>query len=226
MPSPCIRFVLIGLSILSFSQTSSAFLFGALGRNGAPCFGASSEAVSAMREYLMKCGGRLNNSSGNVVINDFSVSPPMMFIMDQSLTRCVASIPVTYGNGSQQTPPEAGNTPKSNMTPAGFHITKPHSGSRYNQSNSVGLSGTGSENNASMYPRGILIHGYPQGYTTEGCIGVPLEQFDFVKEKISYGAVVYNHFARMPNGTSSNNCTAPGTSGARSGGANGTSGKQ
>lgn len=212
------------LVVMGFAQNSSAFLLGLMGANGGPCFGTSSGAVSAMREYLMRCGGRLSNRSGNIAINDFSVNPPMMFIMDQSMNRCIASIPITYGAGSQQTPPQPGNVSGENGTPAGFHITKPHNGERYQEHNSVGISGTGSENNATLM-RGVVIHAYPPGNATWGCIGVPPEQFDLVKNSLSYGAVVYNHFAQMPKGTSSNNCTAPGTEGAGVGGARGTTGR-
>ena len=111
---------------------------------------------------------------------------------------------VTFGAGSHTNggTPTAGNGGGSAQTPAGFLVTKPHHGRLYQEWNSVGISGMGSEN-GNTAGRGVIIH--PSNGHTLGCIGIPPSRFVTVKRSIAYGSVVLNYFPGQI-GNSQNRC--------------------
>lgn len=168
------------------------------------CSGLNPEALEKMRKYIQDCGANIQSRSGKVAINDFSTNTPSMYILDQDTLSCVGSTRITYGIGSQSSRPRAGNGHSSHMTPAGFHVTKPHNGTLYQEWNSVGLAGMGNENSNTI-GRGVIIH--PSNGSTLGCIGIPPSRFVTVKNAIAYGSVVYNYYPGQ-TGSSQNRCPA------------------
>lgn len=168
------------------------------------CGGLPASAVDMMKSYLHKCGGNLNIVTGKVAITDFSTNTPSMYILDSRTLECVGSTRVTYGVGSHSSTPRAGNGFSSHQTPAGFHVTKPHHGRLYQEWNSVGIAGMGSEN-SNTAGRGVIIH--PSNGHTLGCIGIPPSRFATVKSAIAYGSVVLNYYPGQI-GSSQNRCPA------------------
>lgn len=177
----------------------------------ANCSDLSSEAKQNMQKWLDKCGSKLaNNGAGKVAIVDMSGSTPKLFMLDkQNLNTCSLAVPVSIGVNSVGPPPKPGNEKESNMTPAGFHITRVHQGERYGPNNSLAMDGTGSENNNSL-SRGILLHAKQPGANTIGCIGVPPEKLNDIMNQLGTGSVIYNHFPNERNGDSANNCDGKG----------------
>lgn len=175
------------------------------------CSDLSNDAKQRMQQWLDKCGSKLaNNGQGKVAVTDMSLNPPKLFLLDRSnLNNCSMSTPISIGSGSGGPPPKPGNEPKSNMTPAGFHITRLHQGERYGPNNSLALDGTGTENNNSL-SRGILLHAKSEGQNTIGCIGVPPEKLNDVMNALGTGSVIYNHFPQEQNGDSVQNCDGKG----------------
>lgn len=179
--------------------------------NDASCGDLSPEAKQRMQQFLDRCGSKLaNNGQGKVAIADMGAKPPKLFLLDrQNLNSCSLATTISIGTASQGDPPKAGNEPDSNMTPAGFHITRVHQGERYGPNNSLALDGTGTENNHSL-SRAILIHAKDQGQNTIGCIGVPPEHMNTVLNALATGSVIYNHFPQQQEGDSINNCDGKG----------------
>lgn len=168
------------------------------------CGGLPVAALEQMRGYLNRCGRNLSIPTGKVAITDFSSNTPSMYILDAKSLECVGSTRVTYGVGSHASTPRAGNGFSSHQTPAGFHITKAHHGRLYQEWNSVGIAGMGSENSNTV-GRGVIIH--PSNGHTLGCIGIPPSRFATVKSAIAYGSVVFNYYPGQI-GNSQNRCPA------------------
>lgn len=175
------------------------------------CSGLPASALTMMKDYLNQCRDKLNVVTGKVAITDFSTNTPSMYIIDSRTLECVGSTRVTYGVGSHASTPNAGNVHQSYKTPAGFHVTKPHNGRLYQEWNSVGIAGMGSENSNTV-GRGVIIH--PSNRHTLGCIGIPPSRFATVKSAIAYGSVVLNYYPGQI-GSSKNRC--PANSGSSSG---------
>lgn len=171
----------------------------------ADCAGLAPAAKEKMKAYLARCGSQLRIPNGNVSIIDFSTSRPVMYVLRQSDLSCVTAVHVGYGVGSHGNPPRPGNTPSSLTTPPGFHITKVHNGRAYQEFNSIGIAGMGSENSNTI-GRGVILH--PSNGHTHGCIGIPWAQFAQVKRLLGYGTVVYNHFPAQAGGDSEMRCPA------------------
>lgn len=186
----------------------------------AGCVGVSAQATSRMNQFWGLCADKNRSETGNVAINDFSLTPPRMFIMDRSMNRCLLAVDISYGSGSKGNPPIPGNVYDDPRTPAGFHITRLHRGMLYGPTNSLGLAGTGSENSNSQ-GRAILIHAKEPGKDTIGCIGVPPGDFATVHKALSIGAVVYNHFPNHTDGDSVRKCDPIGGSDDNTGGSRG-----
>lgn len=167
------------------------------------CGGLSPAAKEKMKAYLSRCGANLRIPNGNVSIIDFSSSRPVMYVLRQSDLSCVTAMHVGYGVNSHGNPPKAGNSPSSLMTPPGFHITKVHNGAAYQEFNSIGIAGMGSDNSNTI-GRGVILH--PSNGHTHGCIGIPWAQFAEVKKMLGYGTVVYNYFPNQANGDSEMRC--------------------
>lgn len=170
------------------------------------CDGLPEDAKNRMREYLKGCSSALQMQTDKVAINDFSTNSPVMYILNVKDLSCSGSTRVTFGVGSHNRygAPLAGNGGGSSQTPAGFLVTKPHQGRLYQEWNSVGIEGMGSENSATA-GRGVIIH--PSNGHTLGCIGVPPSRFVTVKRAIAYGSVVLNYFPGQV-GSSQSRCPA------------------
>lgn len=169
------------------------------------------EALDRMKAYLKRCGRNVRPASGNVAITDFSTDEPVVYVLKRSDLSCAGSSRVSFGIGSHGKPPTPGNTPGGNATPAGFMTTKAHHGEAYQEWNSIGLRGLGSENN-NTEGRGVIMH--PSRGHTLGCIGIPFSRFATFKVKLGYGSVVYNYFPGFNGGNSERYCPAPSGSGA------------
>jgi hypothetical protein len=166
------------------------------------CEGLSPDAKNRMRDYLKGCGKVLQNQTGKVAITDFSTNTPTLYVLNANDLSCAGSTRVTYGVGSHNNPPVAGNNGGSSQSPAGFLVTKPHHGTLYQEWNSVGIEGMGSEN-SNTAGRGVIFH--PSNGHTLGCIGIPTSRFVTVKRAIAYGSVVLNYFPGQI-GDSQNRC--------------------
>ncbi|MBX3018344.1 MAG: murein L,D-transpeptidase catalytic domain family protein [Bdellovibrionaceae bacterium] len=196
-----VRFLALAILILSFQNANA---------NNANCSDLSPEAKQNMQSWLNKCGSKLaNNGAGKVAIVDMGGSEPKLFLLDKQTLSCSLAVPVEIGKNSVGRPPKAGNEAESNMTPAGFHITRLHQGERYGPNNSLAMDGTGSENNNSL-SRAILLHAKQPGVNTIGCIGVPPEHLNTVMNELGTGSVIYNHFPNEKGGDSQNNCDGKG----------------
>lgn len=177
------------------------------------CSALPAAAKEKMRGYLQRCGPNLRIPNGNVAIIDFSTSRPVLYVLRQSDLSCVQAVHIGYGVGSHGNPPRAGNTPESHMSPPGFHITKVHNGSAYQEFNSIGIMGMGRDN-SNTAGRGVILH--PSNGHTHGCIGIPWARFAEIKKQLGYGTVVYNYFPSQSNGDSEFRCPAYRTRSARS----------
>ncbi|MBX3018168.1 MAG: hypothetical protein KF767_09790 [Bdellovibrionaceae bacterium] len=167
------------------------------------CGGLAPAAKEKMKAYLSRCGSSLRIPNGNVSIIDFSTSRPVLYVLRQSDLSCVTAVHVGYGVNSHGNPPRPNNTPSSLATPPGFHITKVHNGRAYQEFNSIGIQGMGSENSNTV-GRGVILH--PSNGHTHGCIGIPWAQFAEIKRHLGYGTVVYNYFPSQTNNDSENRC--------------------
>lgn len=208
--------LLIVLTSAVFSQVSES----ASGEVPASCKGLSQEAYANMKKYKDKCSAKAPKSDAGSAITDFSQNPPKFYLLSADLSSCSVATDAAYGSGSKGgKKPKASNEDGSHGTPAGFHVTATHDGARYNSSNSIGLSGTGSENSRSR-ERAILIHAKDPKKSTWGCIGIPPAKFKKVQNALKNGSVVYNYFPDV-KGTSANNCgPAGGGRGGKKGGRN------
>ncbi len=184
----------------------------------ASCDGLSEDAKLRMKNYLQGCGGVLQNQTGKVAITDFSTSTPTLYVLNSKDLSCAGSTRVTYGVGSHGNPPVAGNEGGSSQTPAGFLVTKPHHGRLYQEWNSIGIQGMGSENGKTI-GRGVILH--PSNGHTLGCVGIPPSRFVTVKRALAYGSVVLNYFPgqmgssqrRCPNYGNKRNTSSDGVNG-------------
>lgn len=173
-----------------------------MGENGMPNYSAScanipadvKRAYAEAKAFSVACPTAKLAPGKKIAINDYSAGgEARMYIFNQS-GGCLGSVSISWGGGAGGRK-EACSTNNSKMTPPGFHITAPHNGSRYNESNSIGLAGLSGQD--SLGDRGILIH--PVGYTTNrgntwGCTGVPDSDFADLKRSLGYGSLVYNYF--------------------------------
>lgn len=153
------------------------------------CTGLAPEARKKMQDYIRHCGSSLSNE--NVVITDFSSITPIMYILRRSDMSMVGCSRVGYGSKSHGNPPIPGNGAQSHQTPGGFFVTKVHNGEAYQEWNSIGLRGLGSEN-AQTINRGVIMH--PTNGHTWGCVGIPSKRFAVAKSQIGYGATVLHYF--------------------------------
>lgn len=168
------------------------------------CPNLPTAAVEKMRKYLAHCQNSLQIPNGLVSIVDFSTNAPVMYLLKKDDLSCAGSTRVTFGTGSHQTQPRAGNVSGSHMTPSGFHITKTHNGALYKDWNSIGLFGVGSENSNTV-ARGVIIHPV-RGSVTLGCVGIPETRFAAVKQNLGVGSVVFNYFPNNTHNDSQNRC--------------------
>lgn len=151
-------------------------------------------AFAETKAFSSACPAARLAPGKKIAINDYSPGGAAhMFIFDQN-GACVGTIPISWGAGAGGQK-EACSTTNSKMTPPGFHITAPHSGSRFNSSNSLGLASLSGQD--SLGSRGILIHGV--NYQTNrgntwGCTGVPMQDFAEVQRILGYGSLVFNYF--------------------------------
>lgn len=160
------------------------------------CHGASkiADAIKEAQEFHQLCTSQgVLNSSGNrlMAINDYREKVGCMYLVNVDTGQCEFATTSDYGRGSG-VPPRPGCESNSRMTPAGFHVTRPHNGARYDTGNSLGMAGLQGQNSAG---RGILIHqGYCRGgASTWGCAGVG--DYKGVRERLgSQGSLIYNYF--------------------------------
>ena len=155
--------------------------------------GTITEAIKEAQDFLALCvaQGTIRAPNRLMAINDYRGRRGCMYLIDVKTGKCEYATTSAYGTGSGA-PPEPGCGNGSRMTPAGFHVTRPHNGARYDSSNSLGLVGLQGQDSVS---RGVLIHQgkCSGGAATWGCAGVG--NYPEVRRRLgSQGALVYNYF--------------------------------
>lgn len=172
--------------------------------SGGDCITVPSHVLKAYetaKKFSDSCAAASLSPGKKIVINDYSgQGRETMYIFDQN-RRCIDSMYISYGDGSGATKSESSTSCSSGgsgKTPAGMHITGPHSGKSYNGKNSLKLAGLSGQGSAG---RQILIHaskwGLPAG-VSQGCTGVPQNKLNKVMGLLGYGSLVYNYFGSEP----------------------------
>lgn len=151
------------------------------------------EAIKEAQEFHALCveQGVIRSPNRLMAINDYRGRVGCMYLIDVNTGQCDYATTSDYGTGSG-VPPRPGCTSGSHMTPAGFHLTRPHNGERYDESNSLGLMGLQGQMSG---PRAILIHQGKcrGGAATWGCSGVG--NYPEVRKRLGrQGTLVYNYF--------------------------------
>ena len=167
-------------------------------------------ATTALRKALtFKSGCHIvRNSTKPMAINDYSSSPPMIYLykVESGRYKCVGKTRVGWGSGrgvSRSRPLSCSDGAKQ-MTPPGFHVTRVHNGKRYNHSTSIGLNGL---NGQGSVGRGVVMHGatYGMGGGSWGCPYFSMTAFKAIKSVLSpEGSMVYNYFGNAPKGPGCN----------------------
>lgn len=155
--------------------------------------GKIAEAIKEAQEFHALCvsQGVLRSPNRLMAINDYRDRVGCMYLIDVQTGQCDYATTSDYGTGSG-VPPRPGCRSGSHMTPAGFHVTRPHNGERYDSSNSLGLASLQGQGSSG---RAILIHqgNCGGGAATWGCSGVG--NYPEVRKRLgSQGALVYNYF--------------------------------
>ncbi|KYG65971.1 hypothetical protein AZI86_02570 [Bdellovibrio bacteriovorus] len=207
------KLLFFAVTLFFISNANSAALFGggksinmddggesAEMGSGGDCLTVPSHVLKAYetaKSFSESCPAAALSSGKKIVINDYSgQGRETMYIFDQN-RKCIDSMYISYGDGSGSTKSESStscSTGGSGKTPAGMHITGPHSGKSYNGKNSLKLAGLSGQGSAG---RQILIHAskwkLPAG-VSQGCTGVPQDKLYKVMGLLGYGSLVYNYF--------------------------------